>query len=124
MGLFNKKKKDPQGEELEFNKEALNKKIGKILPKLYESRNTENHKDFVEFLKSVKNMDILNLTSGSDMSIETYNYRRGRIAAIDDLLNIREVYIRDRNHLKKKNENSTNEKSRSYVRGTQAGLSI
>lgn len=129
MGLFSRKKKETVYPEIEFNKDKLNRNISKFQSRLFASRSSESHKDFVQFIESLRNLEILNLTTSKDLSSEAYHYHRGRVESLGDLLNIRQKFIEDLKYQKSKEaaKSSETQEKRSYTsrpRPTSAGLSI
>ncbi len=134
MGLFSKWfSKKPANEELfaardlEFNRERLQKAIVKQSEALYDYRNDESHKVYSEYVRYLLNLEVLLLAEGK-LGAEDYNYRRGRIDALRNVLNARETFVQNKENLRKSPTKGPGEQEakRSYVRApsTQAGLSI
>lgn len=131
MDLFSKKKKTAPQEmlfserEMEFNKERLHAVILKLSSELYNYRNDESHKIYTDYLRHFLNLEILKF-SEAKADREELAYLRGRIAGLRDVLNAREVYITNKDLLRKSGDPNAQEAKRSYVRSpsTQAGLSI
>lgn len=130
MDLFNKKKPPTKifaERDLEFNKASLQKAIVKHSEDLYAFRHDESHKVFVDYLRQLLNLEILNLAEGK-LDQETFAYHRGRIEALRGALNLRETFIADKETIRKSKDKSPDQQEgkRSYVRppSTQAGLSI
>ncbi len=115
--------------ELDFNKESLDRAIVKTSEALWEYRNDQSHKVFADYLRLTLNREILQLADGKvDGGVEAYAYRRGRVDALRQALNAREVFLANKETLRKTQKQDPNAAAgkRSYVRApaTQAGLSI
>lgn len=113
--------------ELEFNKAQLQTALIRRSEDLYEYRSDETHRVFADYVRQVLNLEILQLAEGK-LDAESYHYRRGRVDALRNLLNAREVYIQNKELLRKSETKGSGEQEakRSYVRApaTHAGLSI
>jgi hypothetical protein len=136
MGLFSKwfaKRQAPtpalfSERELEFNKKKLQDDLIRQSEKLYEYRSDESHRVFSDYVRQVLNLELLQLAEGK-MDLESYAYRRGRVDALRNVINAREVHIQNKEMLRKSEvkDPDAQEAKRSYVRratATNAGLSV
>lgn len=113
--------------DLEFNKAQLQAALIRRSSDLYEYRSDETHRVFADYIRQVLNLEMLELTEGK-LDPESYIYRRGRVDALRNVLNAREVHIQNKELLRKSETKGAGEQEakRSYVRApaTHAGLSI
>jgi len=113
--------------DMEYNKATLQTALIRQSEALYEYRNDETHRVFADYVRQVLNLEILALAEGK-LDEHSYHYRRGRVDALRNVLNAREVHIQNKELLRKAGPKSSGEQEakRSYVRApaTHAGLSI
>lgn len=113
--------------EIDFNRTRLQTAMIKRSEDLYDRRHDEGHQVFADYVRQVLNLEILQLAEGK-LDSESYIYRRGRVDALRNLLNAREVHIQNKELLRKSESKGPGEQEakRSYVRApaTHAGLSI
>jgi len=125
MGLFSKKNKALR--EIKYTIQEVRKDLVKCRKAIYDSRESEGHRDFVSFVEKLRNLEILQLAHIKDVTTESHAYHRGRIEALTNILNVRETYIEDMKTTlaKDKKSKTENKLARSYIKKpSQAGLSI
>lgn len=127
MGLFNRKKKViPYLMDFAYDVTSLHESISKLSPDLYEARQDNGSQVFVKYTQKLLNLEVLNLAAERDKSQESYNYHRGRLDALKDLINRREKYLADESNARTKDTSKKTEhkSKRSYIqRPSTAGLS-
>lgn len=129
MDLFNRKKKEVT-RDFEFSNEKLHKNLEKLKAELYDDRKSSSHHVFVKFIKSLRDKELLNFAHPRDVSKEAYDYNRGRLDSLSNVLKTYDIFIADMQTAKSKESKADNKEARSYLSKPkpnppqQAGLSI
>jgi len=113
--------------DLSYNLTEARERILSTAEKLHEYRHDSASTSFVSYISSVLNVEILNLALGKELNEEAYSYHRGRVDAVKELIDRREVFISHQENAKSKDRATDHKAKSNYLPQrpkSTAGLSI
>lgn len=132
MGLFSdlwkkllSRRRTATERALHFNKERLQTEMQRHAVGLNEYRGDTGHKLFVDFVQTMLHAEILKLSHVPTGDHEAFVHQRGKIAALREVLDLREKFIQDKKQAKK--TGAKDDSVRTYIHRTpanSAGLSV
>jgi len=110
--------------EMTFNRSRLQREIVHHTHRLNDYAKDQSHQVFVDYTRSLINLEVLRLSEVKPTSLDAYAYQKGRIDGLRHLLDVREKVLLDA-EIEKKTKGEQGAR-RSYVNppATSAGLSI